>query len=73
MCWFGNLRESINQHVDPACRAHVCDRAGDIRQLICLAKDLDAHLAIRRCANRFVAGGFETVASIIASRDAGQS
>ena len=67
MRWLDNLRLSTELFgAAPRC-VHIGDREGDIRELSCLAREMDAHFLVTRCVERLAGDGSHKVSDAMAS------
>ena len=66
MRWLDNLRRSTELLGEAARCVHIADREGDIRELFCLARELDTHFLIRRCVDRLAGDGSHKVSDAMA-------
>ena len=66
MRWLDNLRRSTELLGEAARCVHIADREGDIRELFCLARELDTHFLIGRCVDRLAGDGSHKVSDAMA-------
>ena len=66
MRWLDNLRLSTELLGEAPRCVHIADRAGDIWELFCLARELDTHFLIRRCVDRLAGDGSHKVSDAMA-------
>jgi hypothetical protein len=59
--WLENVRQASELLGDPGRCVHIGDRASDIYELFCLARELGTHFVVRTCVDRLAGDGQTTV------------